>query len=194
MRWMWQGHFGWARGRHASVRGEQQSGAAQQGRRADKAERVWDEWEVVAPDATLEAPPVRGRSRVQSRPRVTNAAAAAHRAQAGAGGALGSSTAGVGAVVRLPAVRRIERAGLGSAVAVGEISPSLLHATMQAARQSGRSPEDIWEEALRDWLVDRWTTWTEARESGAARPPVQEQRRQQAWHDIEATLHALRAS
>jgi hypothetical protein len=48
-------------------------------------------------------------------------------------------------------------------------------------------PEEVWAEALRDWLANREPV-------PAPLPQGFEARRQQAWIDIELTLSGLRAS
>ncbi|MBF6590460.1 MAG: hypothetical protein IVW57_07995 [Ktedonobacterales bacterium] len=149
-----------------------------------------------------------GRERVHSRPRVASAASAARAAQTapegykaeyggqwessaavGMGGAhsggLGSATAGVAAYL-MPGV------GGGSLVARADAStfpPALMRAALQAARAAGRAPEEIWSEALHDWLLTRET------ETGGGLPALfQAPRRQHVWSEIEATVRALRAS
>jgi hypothetical protein len=60
-------------------------------------------------------------------------------------------------------------------------------ATARAAHETGRLPEEVWAEALRDWLA-------RLEEVASARPLALETRRQTVWRDIEETLRALRAS
>jgi hypothetical protein len=48
-------------------------------------------------------------------------------------------------------------------------------------------PEEVWAEALRDWLANR-------QPARAPYPQSFETRRKQAWLDIELTLAGLRAS
>jgi hypothetical protein len=72
------------------------------------------------------------------------------------------------------------------------LSPLLLWETAKAARQSGRRPEEIWAEALSEWLS--------AQEMVADVSPMQPApaifgaRRQQTWQEIESAMRALRAS
>jgi hypothetical protein len=80
------------------------------------------------------------------------------------------------------AQRRAKR-GLGT---------DLIWATARAAKQEGRQPEEVWAEALRDWLASREEA--EATEAPAPRPRSLEAKRQQVWRDIELTLAGLRAS
>lgn len=83
---------------------------------------------------------------------------------------------------RARAPRSRQRAGL---------SPSLLRATAQAARASGREPAEVWAEALAGWLARR-------EEDAAAAEQVarlaSDGRRVRAWQMIDATLGELRAS
>lgn len=139
----------------------------------------------------------RKRQRTASRPRVAQAVQRAREAQlgAGAGVGLGSATADVGmGMVRhfealervtafgpLRAMRRREEAGL---------APGLLLETARAARNSGRRPEEVWAEALREWLMAQALVPDEP----PARPAFVLTRRQQTWRDIESTLQSLRAS
>jgi hypothetical protein len=122
---------------------------------------------------------------VQSRPRVARAIEAARLAQAGIVSAPRLASAGrhLAAVERAPegliaqAVRRAERG----------LAPQLVLAAARAAREAGRQPEEIWAEALHDWLALR-------EERSITRLPTTDARRQSVWHDIEDTMQVLRAS
>lgn len=126
-----------------------------------------------------------------SRPRVTSAVRAARLAQAGVPAGLGSASVDVVMLRRMEVVERAAVSGpLPKAVrrAKRGLSPDLLWATARAARDAGRQPEDVWAEALRDWLA--------ARESHglSARPRGPEARRRALWGEIDETLDRLRAS
>lgn len=135
----------------------------------------------------------RKRERTASRPRVAQAVQRAREAQLGASVGLGSATVDTGmarhfealeraaASAPLRKVRRREEAGL---------APGLLLETARAARNAGRRPEEVWAEALREWLLAQ----TLVPDEPPARPALVLTRRQQTWRDIESTLHALRAS
>lgn len=85
------------------------------------------------------------------------------------------------AAVSGPLPKAVRRAKRG-------LSPDLLWATARAARDAGRQPEDVWAEALRDWLA--------AREShgGSAHPRGPEARRRALWGEIDETLDCLRTA
>lgn len=125
------------------------------------------------------------------RPRVAGAVAAAKRVYAEPAG-LGSASAldDAGALRHFFAVERAaevsgplrrrarhERRGL---------EPELLRETARAARTSGRTPEQIWAEALRGWLAAY-------SDEPARLSPTLETRRQSVWREIDATLAGLRA-
>lgn len=74
----------------------------------------------------------------------------------------------------------------------GGVSPSLLWATSRAAQASGRQPEEVWAEALRNWLTVQDLAAAEAAPDQPHERP--DPRRERAWRAIDATLHALRAS
>jgi hypothetical protein len=131
------------------------------------------------------------RSETPSRPRVARAVAEARMAQAGAVRGLGS--AGVDTVMlrQMEAVERAAATGpLRKALrrARRGLSPELLWETARAAREVGRTPEEVWAEALRDWLA------SQRGEAPAPRPAGTGVRRQQIWREIEETMAALRAS
>lgn len=69
------------------------------------------------------------------------------------------------------------------------LAPELVRATARAAREIGRQPEEIWAEALREWLAARAAA---VGSDGVPRPV--ETRRARCWREIETTLRALRAS
>jgi hypothetical protein len=130
-----------------------------------------------------------GRDARRSRPRVAQAIQAARTVQASeavsaarVGGVWGMESAAPRVPVMLAGISgplRHERA---------VVSPALLWATAQAARETGRQPADIWTEALSAWLIDRDTE-----EEQPVRSPF-DARRSQAWQAIDATLGELRAS
>jgi hypothetical protein len=61
---------------------------------------------------------------------------------------------------------------------------------MAVAREMGRPPQEIWQEALTEWLLAH-----EIGLAGPSAPPLlQSAQRQQEWGEIEATMQALRAS
>lgn len=127
------------------------------------------------------------------RDRVARAVEAARLAQAGVPAGLGAASADMAMARRLEAAERaavtgpLEKARRRSAQG---LAPELVWATARAARAVGRRPEEVWAEALRDWLVSRELAATPA--DGVAW--MLETRRQRCWHEIETTLHALRAS
>ncbi|HEY7779141.1 MAG TPA: hypothetical protein VIC85_02910 [Ktedonobacterales bacterium] len=84
------------------------------------------------------------------------------------------------------------RHGAAERQLAGGVSPALVWATSRAARESGRAPEDVWSEALRNWLTIQDLAAAEA----ATDPSLGrlDARRAQAWQAIDATLFALRAS
>jgi hypothetical protein len=116
---------------------------------------------------------------------VARAIEAARLAQAGIVSAPRLASAGrhLAAVERAPdgliaqAVRRAERG----------LAPQLVLAAARAAREAGRPPEEIWAEALHDWLTLR-------EERSIMRLPTTDARRQSVWRDIEDTMQVLRAS
>lgn len=135
--------------------------------------------------------PLRMERDTNSRPRITNAARAARLAHAGVPAGLGSASVDVVMLRRMEAVERAAVSGpLPKAMrrAKRGLAPDLLWATARAARDTGRKPEDVWAEALRDWLA--------ARESHAvaALPRGLEVRRRALWGEIDDTLDRLRAS
>ncbi|WIG59510.1 MAG: hypothetical protein OJF49_002257 [Ktedonobacterales bacterium] len=130
------------------------------------------------------------RAAVLSRPRVASAVAAARQVHIAPDGyGLGSASLDYGALRHFEAVERAAQSGpLAKAQrrAKRGLEIRLLRETAREAERMGRRPEEIWAEALRDWLL--------VREEPAARPATYETRRQQVWGDIEATLGLLRAS
>lgn len=127
----------------------------------------------------------------QSRPRVAQAVARAHLAQAGVSSGLGSASAAAGASWQFEAIERAAATGPLRKVARRAqrgLHPTLLWETARAARDAGRQPEEVWAEALGNWLALQQVETTHA-----AMPRTLETRRQLAWHDIEETLSVLRA-
>lgn len=135
----------------------------------------------------------REREASASRPRVARAVAAAKRVYAEPVG-LGSASvmADAGALRHFFAVERAAEVS-GPLLRQQErreqrgLEPDLLRQTARAARSSGRTPEQVWAEALRGWLA------------AYSDEPVRlsatlETRRQSIWHEIDATLAGLRAS
>ncbi len=112
-------------------------------------------------------------------------------AQAGVPAGLGSASVDLVMLRRMEAVERAAVSGpLPKTIrrAKRGLSPDLLWATARAARDSGRQPEDVWAEALRDWLAMREP------QGGASRPRGLEARRRAIWGEIDDTLERLRAS
>ena len=128
----------------------------------------------------------------RSRPRVAHAVVAARLEQAGVRPGLGS--AGVD-VAMLRSMEAVERAAVSGPLRKSirrrrqGLTPELLWATARAARESHRTPEEVWTEALQAWLTQR-----EAHIEPLARPVEVELKRHRAWAEIEETLDALRAS
>ncbi len=133
----------------------------------------------------------RDQQREQTRPRVTQAAAAARLAREGVVSAPRLASAGrhleaieraaaTGPFVSVPLAKAARRAERG-------LPSQLVLATARAARETGRLPEEVWAEALRDWLV-------RLEAAAPSRPLALETRRQSVWRDIEETMRALRAS
>ncbi|MEO7003417.1 MAG: hypothetical protein ABI068_16475 [Ktedonobacterales bacterium] len=81
------------------------------------------------------------------------------------------------------------------------VTATLIRATALVAQVLGRAPEDVWAEALENWLASQEQSQQQGRDgvqfiqSGAApRARLVEVRRQENWQTIDATLHALRVS
>lgn len=156
------------------------------------------------PGALTEARFSGPRARVTSRPRVANAAAeaaAAYRSLGGeagnsagdqTGGTLGSAVAGPPAyLVRgrpIPNLPTIPASAMGATPTM----PALALAAAYAARQAGRTPEEVWAEALQVWLEEYAGVDDEA--ESAPSQPLATPHRQRAWLEIEETLRLLRAS
>ncbi len=136
----------------------------------------------------------RKRQGTASRPRVAQAVRRAREAQTGAATAgLGSATADMGMLRHFEAIERAAASGsLPKARRRAEagLAPALLFETARAARTAGRRPEEVWAEALREWLLAQALVPDEPQ----ARPAIVLTRRQQTWRDIESTLQSLRAS
>lgn len=115
-------------------------------------------------------------------------------AQAGVPAGLGRATADTAMARRIEATERAAVTGpleKARQRAARGLAPELVWATARAARDVGRRPEEVWAEALRDWLVSRELA-AAPKTSGLLRKV--ETQRQRCWHEIETTLHALRAS
>lgn len=135
----------------------------------------------------------RDREASASRPRVARAVAAAKRVYAEPAG-LGSASvmADAGALRHFFAVERAAEVSgpLRRQQARREqrgLEPDLLRETARAARSSGRTPEQVWAEALRGWLAAY-------SDEPLRLSATLETRRQSIWHEIDATLAGLRAS
>jgi hypothetical protein len=130
--------------------------------------------------------PGQGQQREQARPRVARAVEAARLAQAG----VVSVPRMASAARHFEAVQRAAATGPLAKVARRTergLPQRLVLATARAAREAGRLPEEVWAEALGDWLALR-------EETSVARLRTLEPRRQAVWHDIEETMRLLRAS
>jgi hypothetical protein len=124
-----------------------------------------------------------------SRPRVSRAVEAAHLAQAGGGPGLGGASAGVAAFITPPLAAPVRRGGaLGNAVAL-KLPPALIRESLRAAREAGRTLEEVWAEALGDWLTQNDSPGLSL-EQHAGRV----YKRQRVWGEIDETLRELRAS
>lgn len=142
--------------------------------------------------------PVRGQARGQAgecdtmRARVARAVEAARMAQAGVPAGLGSARVDVVIARRLDSAERAAVTGPLAKARRRErhgLAPDLVWATARAARDAGRHPEEVWAEALRDWLVSRQLS-----SDASVVSPLVETRRARCWREIEATLQGLRAS
>jgi hypothetical protein len=115
---------------------------------------------------------------------------AAQMAHAGVKRGMGSAVSGLEALLTpaIPVARlNTVDTGLGSSMAV-RLPPALMRETTRAARLTGRSPEDVLEEALADWLAGYESA------PMASFSPLRVPGRQHSWGEIEETLRALRAS
>ncbi len=132
------------------------------------------------------------RQAVHSRPRVARAVEAARQAASIAPMNLGSAVVDSEALAILPHFDVIERAAISGPLHKAQrrarrgLETELIWATARAAQQTGRRPEEVWAEALRDWLTNRES-------ETAIRPLSFEARRQQGWRNIELMLAGLRA-
>lgn len=140
---------------------------------------IWNEW--------------RPRGRNQSRPRVSRAVEQARMAQSGVEYGLGGASAGVAAFIApsphsapAPAKRN---GALGSAVAL-KLPSALVRESLRAARDAGRTVEEIWAEALGEWLTSQDQAFEPSLEQHMGRI----YKRQRVWGEIDETLHELRAS
>ncbi|HEX8035947.1 MAG TPA: hypothetical protein VF510_18975 [Ktedonobacterales bacterium] len=143
----------------------------------------------------LKWPEWTARERVVSRPRVSRAIQAARQAKPDEQASLGSAVAL--SPITLPHLNAIDRAAVSGPLhkasrrARRGLSPDLVWATARAAQQLGRQPEEVWAEALHDWLTARQESTPTA--SLAQLPRPIETRRLQVWQNIDETLSALRA-
>lgn len=144
--------------------------------------------------------PVRGRGERRDkghgemRARVARAVEAAQLAQAGVPDGLGSARMDVVIARRLEAAERAAVTGpleKARRRAARGLAPELVWATARAAQEVGRRPEEVWAEALRDWLMSRELSTAGG---AAAASRVVETRRQRCWQEIDTSLKALRAS
>jgi hypothetical protein len=137
---------------------------------------IWNEW--------------RPRGRNQSRPRVSRAVEQARMAQANVEHGLGRASAGIAAFVSpAPSLPARRSAALGSAVAL-KLPKALVRESLRAARDAGRTVEEIWAEALGEWL----TSQNESFEPSLDQQMGRIYKRQRVWGEIDATLHEMRAS
>jgi hypothetical protein len=137
---------------------------------------IWNEW--------------RPRGRNQSRPRVSRAVEQARLAQTGVEYGLGGASAGIAAFVTPSLPMPAKRGGaLGSAVAL-KLPTALVRESLRAARDAGRTIEEVWAEALGDWLTTQHESFEPSLEQHLGRI----YKRQRVWGEIDETLHELRAS
>jgi hypothetical protein len=66
---------------------------------------------------------------------------------------------------------------------------ALVRESLRAARDAGRTIEEVWAEALGDWL-----TQNESFEPSLEQHLGRIYKRQRVWGEIDETLHELRAS
>lgn len=136
---------------------------------------IWNEW--------------RPCGRNQSRPRVSRAVEQARLAQTGVEYGLGGASAGIAAFVAPSLPLPAKRGGaLGSAVAL-KLPTVLVRESLRAARDAGRTIEEVWAEALGDWL-----TQNESFQPSLEQHLGRIYKRQRVWGEIDDTLHELRAS
>src|SRR5262249_3908076 len=114
------------------------------------------------------------RNSTHSRPRVAQAAEAARIAQESVGRNVGSATAGAGVMltpvagpVFTPILTPAFNLDAAEARAGRGLAPELVLATSRVAQALGRSPEEVWAEALRAWLG------VEGMSARAIRPAIQ---------------------
>ena len=128
------------------------------------------------------------------RPRVVSAVAAAREAGEHTLTGLGSARVDYGLMRQFEAMDRA--AGVRSVPARTQpserrarrgLSSDLVWATARAARSTGRAPEEVFAEALRNWLLQQDTL-------PAPRPATLEVRRQQTWSEIDHVLLGLRTA
>src|SRR5262245_32320475 len=127
----------------------------------------------------------RPRGRNQSRPRVSRAVEQARMAQADVAHGLGGASAGVAAFLAPPPSAAAMRGGaLGSAVAL-KLPSTLVRESLRAARNAGRTVEEIWAEALGDWLTSQDQSYAPSLEQHMGRIYT----RQRVWGEIDQALH-----
>lgn len=132
----------------------------------------------------------RDRAATASRPRVAQAAQAAWSA------GLGSATVDMGALRHFEAIERAATSGPLHKARRREargLAPGLLWQTARAARRVGLRPEEVWAEALGEWLAAQDLV-AEVTGESSWRPAILNPKRLQTWHEIEAAMQALRAS
>jgi len=135
----------------------------------------------------------RDRAATASRPRVAQAAQAAWSA------GLGSASVDLSALRRFEAIERAATSGPLHKARRREargLAPGLLWQTARVARRVGLRPEEVWAEALGEWLAAQELVpeVTEVAEEPSWRPAMFSIKRQQTWHEIETAMQALRAS
>ena len=84
------------------------------------------------------------------------------------------------------------------------VTATLIRATALVAQVLGRAPEDVWAEALENWLASQDQSQQYPQQGYEGEQPVYgapaprarlvEVRRHEAWQTIDETLHALRVS
>ena len=132
----------------------------------------------------------RDRNASRSRPRVAGAVAAARQAYVASPTGLGSAAMYAGTLRHFEAVERAAASGplaKQARRAQRGLAPELIRETVRAAHRDGRRPEEVWAEALHEWLAAQ-------DQAPAASALTLDSRRRQLWGEIEATLHGLRAS
>jgi len=128
------------------------------------------------------------------RPRVASAVAAARQAGTTTLAGLGSARVDYGLMRQFEAMDRAAQtqrtppvSQLPERSARHIVNRDLVWATARAARNAGRTPEEVFAEALHNWLLEQDTL-------PAPRPATLEVRRQQTWSEIDRVLHGLRTA